>query len=199
MPRGRPRINLDEQKTRALATARDLFVEFGYAGVTTDLLAARCNISKRTVYQFFNGKGALLEQVIDSHREALFSTQAGADRDAVGHLHGLFAINSHLNAPAERDYFILRSAWDAAQEVASMNERIGTLKAEVASSLFQLMGNCEGDPGDLQVLTQMLFSIVFGCSLDRHLGETIDGRNRRIHAYLNRAVYLFVRNYADNS
>ncbi len=56
-PRGRPPAH-DEATRRAqiVEMAREAFSEFGYAGTTTDIVAARCQISKQTLYRLFPSK-----------------------------------------------------------------------------------------------------------------------------------------------
>ncbi|MFQ3249019.1 MAG: TetR/AcrR family transcriptional repressor of mexJK operon [Glaciecola sp.] len=50
---------------RILAAARDLFLEFGVASVTTDKLAKAAKTSKMTLYKYFASKEELLEAVVE--------------------------------------------------------------------------------------------------------------------------------------
>ncbi|NKB84502.1 helix-turn-helix transcriptional regulator [Ochrobactrum grignonense] len=52
--RGRPKVKSDDQRIAEIAQhARDLFISKGFAHVTMDDIAARCHISKRTLYSLF--------------------------------------------------------------------------------------------------------------------------------------------------
>jgi TetR/AcrR family transcriptional repressor of mexJK operon len=50
---------------RILTAARELFLEFGVAAVTTDKLAKAAKTSKMTLYKYFTSKEELLEAVVD--------------------------------------------------------------------------------------------------------------------------------------
>ncbi|WP_342593627.1 TetR/AcrR family transcriptional regulator [Ancylobacter gelatini] len=59
--------------------AMQMFQEAGYARLTTDAVAARCRISKRTLYQLFPSKAALLTAIIDQHRALMVRLPANYD------------------------------------------------------------------------------------------------------------------------
>ena len=67
--RGRPKAMSDaERRSLIKAEAEQLFLEKGYAGASTDELAARCRMSKRTLYRLFPGKSAMCAAVVESDR-----------------------------------------------------------------------------------------------------------------------------------
>lgn len=67
--RGRPRLaSPEDYRARITHAARQLFLERGYAGLTMDSVAAACQISKKTLYQFFASKVSLMASVVDAHR-----------------------------------------------------------------------------------------------------------------------------------
>lgn len=53
-----------EAKERILTAGRDLLLELGYKGVTTDAVAKRARVSKKTLYAAFPSKDALMEAVL---------------------------------------------------------------------------------------------------------------------------------------
>ncbi|MBS7538236.1 TetR/AcrR family transcriptional regulator [Ancylobacter lacus] len=78
--RGRPKVVADEvQQERIVAQAFDLVCETGYAGMTMDAVAARCRISKKTLYRLFPGKLALMGAVIDQHRQSMIDIRPEYD------------------------------------------------------------------------------------------------------------------------
>src|SRR5450432_2960889 len=53
-----------ENKERILAKATDLFMRYGIRSITMDEIAAQLGISKKTIYQFFTDKDAMVEAVV---------------------------------------------------------------------------------------------------------------------------------------
>ena len=49
-------------KQRIQLKARELFMRYGFRSVTMDEIAGQIGISKKTLYQFFEDKDALLKQ-----------------------------------------------------------------------------------------------------------------------------------------
>ena len=54
-----------ENKERILEKATDLFMQYGIRSITMDEIAAQLGISKKTIYQFFTDKDAMVEAVVD--------------------------------------------------------------------------------------------------------------------------------------
>lgn len=48
-------------------------MESGYAGMTMDAVAAKCGISKRTLYQMYSSKLDLFAVLADEHRQAMLA------------------------------------------------------------------------------------------------------------------------------
>jgi TetR/AcrR family transcriptional regulator, cholesterol catabolism regulator len=53
-----------ENKERILQKANDLFMRYGFRSITMDEIAAQLGISKKTIYQFFTDKDAMVEAVV---------------------------------------------------------------------------------------------------------------------------------------
>ena len=78
--RGRPKAVPDEaQRALIVAGARALFLEKGYGCTTTEGIAARCHISKQTLYRLFPDKAAIFAAVIDGHSRTLFDLPCNFD------------------------------------------------------------------------------------------------------------------------
>lgn len=56
-------------KERIQQKARELFMRYGFRSVTMDEIAGQTGISKKTLYQFFEDKDALVESVMRSELE----------------------------------------------------------------------------------------------------------------------------------
>jgi AcrR family transcriptional regulator len=54
-----------ENKERILEKANDLFMKYGIRSITMDEIAAQLGISKKTIYQFFIDKDAMVEAVVN--------------------------------------------------------------------------------------------------------------------------------------
>ncbi len=54
-----------ENKERILVKAHDLFMQYGIRSITMDEIAAQLGISKKTIYQFFTDKDAMVEAVVN--------------------------------------------------------------------------------------------------------------------------------------
>lgn len=62
------------KRAAILAAARELFVRAGVERVSMDAIAARAEVSKRTVYDYYGDKRGLLLGVIESAGEAALNT-----------------------------------------------------------------------------------------------------------------------------
>jgi len=72
------RLRSEGKKTDILDAAETLFVTDGYERTTVDAVAARAQVSKRTVYNHFSDKEVIFLQVLGRVHEALLSTIRGA-------------------------------------------------------------------------------------------------------------------------
>jgi TetR/AcrR family transcriptional regulator, cholesterol catabolism regulator len=54
-----------ETKERILEKANELYFRYGVRSITMDEIAAQCGMSKKTIYQFFEDKDALVAAVMD--------------------------------------------------------------------------------------------------------------------------------------
>ena len=78
--RGRPKLMSDKQQAAEIARqAHDLFLENGFARTPMEEVAARCHISKRTLYRLFPNKIELLGAVIDDHRLSMLALPGDYD------------------------------------------------------------------------------------------------------------------------
>ena len=63
-----------EKRTAILAAARDLFVRQGVDRVSMDAIAARAEVSKRTVYDYFGDKRRLFLAILSAASESMLAT-----------------------------------------------------------------------------------------------------------------------------
>ncbi|MFI9375057.1 TetR/AcrR family transcriptional regulator [Streptomyces parvulus] len=62
------------KRAAILAAARELFLANGFDRSSVDAVAARAEVSKRTVYDYFGDKRTLLQAVVDTVGESLVAT-----------------------------------------------------------------------------------------------------------------------------
>lgn len=71
--RGRPKTMSDEKRRAMIvAEAKKLFIKKGFSGTSTELIAARCRISKQTLYRLFPGKLDIFVAMVESSRVNMF-------------------------------------------------------------------------------------------------------------------------------
>jgi AcrR family transcriptional regulator len=83
---------MDEKKEYILKQISELYLKFGIKSVTMDDVASEFGISKKTLYQYFEDKADLVQQVIDFYLKTL-----------------AFDLNNKLNGNAIDRYFTLRA------------------------------------------------------------------------------------------
>jgi AcrR family transcriptional regulator len=105
--RGRPKLRDDAtQRAHIVAAARDVFLAGGYDATTMDAVAQRAGVSKRTVYQLFDGKDALFAAIVAAHRDLMLNVPEGDDdRPLDVALESIFRLD--LDADSERDRTVL--------------------------------------------------------------------------------------------
>ncbi|MCF8481939.1 MAG: TetR/AcrR family transcriptional regulator [Rhodospirillum sp.] len=80
--RGRPKILSDNARRAAiLAKAREIFLDRGYAGTTTERVAEACGMSKRTIYRLFSSKADLFSALVDDHRRTMLALPLAPDQE----------------------------------------------------------------------------------------------------------------------
>ncbi len=85
--RGRPKTQGDSQRREAIIdTARNTFIELGYQGTTTDIVAQRCQISKQTLYRLFPSKAELFVAIVANHRQFMLELPRRRARPSTGRM-----------------------------------------------------------------------------------------------------------------
>jgi AcrR family transcriptional regulator len=69
----------EQRRAEILATAEEIFVRKGYGGTSTDEIAARCRISKQTLYRLFPGKQDLFVAMAQAHSARMIDLAADYD------------------------------------------------------------------------------------------------------------------------
>lgn len=102
------RRRTENVRNTILAAAKDLFLNSGYTATSVDAIAAKANITKRTIYGYFPDKRALflgvIEDSVGDPWEFNVPPQAIATKDGV--YHALLAVASGLNDVISRPDYV---------------------------------------------------------------------------------------------
>ena len=192
--RGRPKTHSDDERRAFIAdVARRTFVDLGYAGTTTDIVATYCRISKQTLYRLFSTKSALFLAAVASHRQMMLALprpekEEGSLQDV---LERIFMIDLDDEGYREREAFIHVVMRDSARvpELAEILRKEGIersrdsladwLKGQAAAGRLVL--------DDPQSGARMLMDMIFGGMRPGWLSREA----RRDH--LRRCIRIFAR------
>ncbi len=196
--RGRPKTRSDAaERERIVRSARDLFLDVGYGGTTMDAVAARCGVSKRTLYQLFPAKTDLFRVMVADHRRSMLALPRppGEDLPLLEALAAIFRLDIDEIDNRDRLAFVrlVLADSDRFSEIGELIEQEG---AEPARRLLedwlcdqQARGVLRGFPAE--ALARMLMDMVFSVLIKRFPGDrllTVEDRAR--HARLCLAVFL---------
>ncbi|HEX3079763.1 MAG TPA: TetR/AcrR family transcriptional regulator [Puia sp.] len=79
-----------ENKDRILEKATQLFMRYGIRSITMDEIAAQLGISKKTIYQFFTDKDAMVEAVVNEEMKQNEEDCRGFSLSAENAVHEIF-------------------------------------------------------------------------------------------------------------
>ncbi|MBS9476974.1 TetR/AcrR family transcriptional regulator [Ancylobacter radicis] len=165
--RGRPKvISDDQQRDRIVAQAFDLFCDRGYSGMNMDEVAARCRISKKTLYRLFPSKLELTGAIVDVHRQSMIDIRPEWDHlPLVEALQRMFRVDIDEEADRARIAFVRVVMVDsvAFPELRSLVETRGrdSTHAMIASWLKRQQALGRVDVEDAAVSARVLLDVAF--------------------------------------
>lgn len=200
--RGRPKQRSDEEERRRIvAAARDLFLDVGYGGTTMDGVAARCGISKKTLYRLFPAKTDLFGAMVADHRRTMLALPRHDDEDLTlaESLAEIFRLDIDEAENRERLAFI-RLAMADADRYPEIGEVITLEGAEPARLLLSAWLARQQERGILrsfppQAAARMLMDMVFGVLVKRFSGDDLLTREERF-AHARRCIDVFLNGLA---
>lgn len=196
--RGRPKTRSDDaERQRVVRSARDLFLDVGYGATTMDVVAARCGVSKRTLYRLFPAKIDLFRAMAADHRRSMLALprDPGEDLPLADALAAIFRLDIDPIDNRERLAFIrlVLADSDRFSEIGEMIVQEGAgpmlrlLEAWLADQ--QAKGRIRAFPAD--ALARMLMDMIFSVLIKRFPGDqllTLEARAR--HARLCLDIFL---------
>ncbi|UZE49924.1 TetR/AcrR family transcriptional regulator [Rhodopseudomonas sp. P2A-2r] len=196
--RGRPKLVSDEsQRLLIVEGARQLFIEKGYGRTTTDDVAARCNISKQTLYRLFPGKSALFAAVVDAHRHSMLALPGDYDALPLEQaLQQIFQIDIDPKLDAER-MALLRLVMLEAQQYPELAEILWLYGADRSRAELAKWLTRQRDRGliqfdDAESGARILMDMIFG-ALVLKSGEISTGSlNPKRRPHIQTCISIFL-------
>jgi len=160
----------DERRGRIVKAAAGLFVKRGYAGVSTQDIAAAAKVSKRELYTLFENKQGILRACI-THRiaqiDAPVTLPPVTDRESLARALRAFALNvlRELSRPSAIALYRLAVVEAArAPEIARALDSAGRapLRGALAAWLAAAQAGRLVAGGDLDRMVEQFFSLLLG-------------------------------------
>ena len=199
--RGRPKQRSDEEeRQRIIALACELFLDVGYGRTTMDAVAARCGISKKTLYRLFPAKTDLFgAMVADNRRTMLALPRPDEYLPVADALAAIFRLDVEEADNNERIAFI-RLAMADSDRYPEIGEAITLEGAEPARRLLSDWLARQQERGALRpfpphAAARMLMDMVFGVLVKRFPGDDLLTREDRF-AHARQCIDIFLNGLA---
>jgi AcrR family transcriptional regulator len=174
-----------------------MFIEHGYERMTMDALSTRCRMSKRTIYQLFPSKQAVMKAVIEDHRAQIFGLPGDYEGMPLEEALGLiFRIDVQGEDDIQR-WAVLRAIKAGASK---SDELLAIIKANTADLIPHMLAAWLSEQEaqgrlkmrDPSMAAKILLDMVFGCVFDKsgRLCEWPEPEDRRI--YMRECIRIFV-------
>jgi len=194
---GRPKQRSDEEERRRIVTiACDLFIDVGYGGTTMDAVAARCGVSKKTLYRLFPAKTDLFSAVIADHRRTMLALPRPDDALPLAQaLAQIFRLDIS-EAENRHRLAVIRLATEDADRFPEIGEAITSEGALPARRLLAEWLERQQHRGLLrpfppEAASRMLMDMVFGVLVKRSPGDRMLTRQER-NAHARQCIDVFL-------
>ncbi|KRD95928.1 hypothetical protein ASE63_13045 [Bosea sp. Root381] len=194
---GRPKQRTDDQERRRIvAVACELFLDVGYGGTTMDAVAARCGVSKKTLYRLFPAKTDLFGAMIADHRRTMLALPRPDDAlspaQALAHI---FRLDIDEVENRQRLAFIRLATADA-DRFPEIGTAITQEGAEPARRLLADWLERQQQRGILRAFppetaARMLMDMVFSVMVKRFPGDNLLTREARV-AHARQCIDVFL-------
>jgi AcrR family transcriptional regulator len=198
---GRPKSRADAaERERITAGALELFLASGYGGTTMDAVAARCRVSKRTLYRLFPAKMDLFRAMVADHRRSMLALpRAASDEPLHEQLAAIFRLDIDVEQDRGRMAFVLLAIAEA-ERFPEIGE---ALRLEGADASRQMLAAwlAQQQAADLlrpfppEAAARMLMDMIFSVQIRRFPGDRELDRSERI-AHARQCIDLFLNGLA---
>lgn len=189
------------QRSLIIECAGQLLLEKGYGRTTTDDVAARCHISKQTLYRLFPGKPALFAAVVDANRQSLLALPGNYEGLALDEaLEKIFKLDIDSRTEKERITLVITLMIEAPQfpELWQIMQRHGfeASRAELADWLTEQKKRGRINIDDAGNAAGMLMDMVFGRIFRTMIGTPWPSPEQ-MRGHVRRCVSVFLRGVAQ--
>ncbi|OYR07837.1 TetR/AcrR family transcriptional regulator [Brucella grignonensis] len=197
--RGRPKVKSDDQRIAEIAQhARDLFISKGFAHVTMDDIAARCHISKRTLYSLFKNKLDIFSMIVDEHRSTMLALPGNYDHLPISDaLWAIFRLSLNREQDLERLAVIrlVRLEADHFPELEmTLHERGGEYSRRLLADWLESQKKAArivlDDPWNA---AKILMDMIFGAIIVKHRQELFWPSDEDRRTYLSQCIAIFTK------
>ncbi|QKW09201.1 TetR/AcrR family transcriptional regulator [Streptomyces sp. NA04227] len=194
------------KRAAILTAARELFLADGFDRSSVDAIAARAEVSKRTVYDYFGDKQTLLRAVVDDVGESMITTirrtlddtltDLAEDTDLEGAL-VTFSMRIATDMLGSAEYATLQRLVRA--ESGHLPHRgynsMADTPDEAVAERFAALGEAGLlDVPDPRLAADQFIALTFGVALDR-LGSANATEDARVRPLIVAGVRTFLRAY----
>ncbi|MFE6777800.1 TetR/AcrR family transcriptional regulator [Streptomyces sp. NPDC057702] len=194
------------KRTAILSAARELFLTDGFDRTSVDAVAARAEVSKRTIYDYFGDKRTLLRAVVDSVGQSLVATIRHTLDETLTDLTEATELEDALVT------FAMRIATDmlGSAEYATLQRLVqvesdhlpGRRYSSMADTPDEALAERLADLGaagslvvpDPRLAADQFIALTFGVALDR-LGSANAAEDTRVRPLVIEGVRTFLRAY----
>ena len=196
--RGRPKVKPEETQRKCIVeAARKLFMEKGYGNTTTEDIAARCRISKHTLYRTFASKAAMFTAVIEAYHENLLALPGQYDglplNDA---LERIFKIDTEWEADLEGVELLRLLVVESPQfpEIGAIAKRYGYGRAakDLADWLQQQSSRGLIEIDDALNAARILMHMIFSPIIFTAIGDPELSEPKERQAHIRRCISIFL-------
>ncbi|MBF6330639.1 TetR/AcrR family transcriptional regulator [Nocardia transvalensis] len=191
------------KRTAILAAARELFLTEGFDRSSVDAVAARAEVSKRTVYDYFGDKQTLLQAVVDAVGQSLISTIRRTLDDTLTDLTEdadledalvTFAMRIATDMLGSAEYATLQRLVRAEAGAQRENPMADTPDEALAERFAAFGAAGLLDVPDARLAADQFIALTFGVAMDR-LGSANAVEDARVRPLVVAGVRTFLRAY----
>ncbi|TGB14798.1 TetR/AcrR family transcriptional regulator [Streptomyces sp. MZ04] len=195
-----------QKRAAILSAARDLFLADGFDRSSVDAVAARAEVSKRTVYDYFGDKRTLLQAVVDAVGQSLITTirrtlddtltdatEAAELEDALVTFSMRIATDMLGSAEYATLQRLVRAGSDHLPD-GGRNPMADTPDEAIADRLAAFAAAGLLDVPDPRLAADQFIALTFGVALDR-LGSANAAEDDRVRPLVVEGVRTFLRAY----
>ncbi|MFE0100690.1 TetR/AcrR family transcriptional regulator [Streptomyces sp. NPDC059009] len=194
------------KRAAILAAARELFLADGFDRTSVDAVAARAEVSKRTVYDYFGDKRTLLQAVVDTIGQSLITTirrtldetlTDRTDTDGLEDALVAFSMRIATDMLGSAEYATLQRLVRAESghlPHRGYNSMADTPDEAIAERLAAFAEAGLLDVPDPRLAADQFIALAFGVALDR-LGSANAAEDDRVRPLVVEGVRTFLRAY----